>query len=633
MIMDKRREKFLDLLKEKKYDNKDITIAKKALAFIETILKPYKRISGDTFFDHNVRVAEILLESKSAPEIIIAALVHGTIKYVPEKEVLEKFGREILELIKGVEEIKSVKSKNVVIEAEALRKILLTAVKDVRVILIKLADKLDNIENIDELPKKEQLRVCNEVLDVYAPLAYRLGVDKIRTRLEDRAFEVIHPKNHQEIVNFLEESKEERKTNIKKAIKKIGELVKGIKIIKIKGRPKHIYSIYKKVINRKIPLNEQYDLLGIRIITKEVKDCYVVLGLLHEHFEPIEGKLKDYITNPKQNGYQSLHTAVIFDNKKIEIQIRTQQMDEFAEEGFAAHWRYKGLKSDNLFEKRMSWLKGVLDLQKEGKGREFLENIKLDLFIDEIYCYTPKGDVKYFSLGATLLDFAYSVHEEVGNKTIGGRINGKFVTMKTKISKGDVIEVLTSKNQRPRRNWLKFVQSGRAKQKIRKSVKKYQGLPALHYRTFKPLVQVDHDTLVDAPDYESASCIIAKCCRPVPKENIVGIITKRRLISVHSPECKQALKEENRWVGVEWKETFTKKIKMYVEATERSGLLADLLHTIARAHFHVEEAKAKIIGTDRSQCSFVIAPKRIDEIEDLIKRIKKVKSVKKVFFE
>jgi len=341
--------------------------------------------------------------------------------------------------------------------------------KDVRVILVKLANKLDNMRSVHVFQTTEQKRLAQEVLEVYAPLAYRLGVEKIRVRLEDIAFRIINPRKHKEIVKFLEESREDRERNIEQAIESIREVSKGkVIILRIKGRSKHIYSIYKKITKRKVKLNEQYDLLGIRIIVPEIKDCYNILGLLHETFQPIEGKLKDYVSNPKPNFYRSIHTAVKLPNEKIaEIQIRTPEMDEFAEEGLAAHWRYKGVKSDQLFEKKIAWLRGVLDLQKSVENKDFLETVKVDLFGDKIYCYTPKGDVKEMPKNSTLLDFAYLVHEEIGNHAIGGRVNGKFVPIKHELKSGDVVGVLTNKKQRPRRGWIKIVTSAKARQKIR----------------------------------------------------------------------------------------------------------------------------------------------------------------------
>ncbi len=537
---------FFDLCRENNYGEKDIVNFVKVIDFIKSILFSKPRFSGDSYFDHNLRVGYILVGNKADPEIVIVGLLHGVLKYVPEELINEKFGKNLLPLIHELEEIEQLKESRSKLGAAALRKIILTTMKDVRVILVKLANKLDNMRSVHVFQTTEQKRLAQEVLEVYAPLAYRLGVEKIRVRLEDIAFRIINPRKHKEIVKFLEESREDRERNIEQAIESIREVSKGkVIILRIKGRSKHIYSIYKKITKRKVKLNEQYDLLGIRIIVPEIKDCYNILGLLHETFQPIEGKLKDYVSNPKPNFYRSIHTAVKLPNEKIaEIQIRTPEMDEFAEEGLAAHWRYKGVKSDQLFEKKIAWLRGVLDLQKSVENKDFLETVKVDLFGDKIYCYTPKGDVKEMPKNSTLLDFAYLVHEEIGNHAIGGRVNGKFVPIKHELKSGDVVGVLTNKKQRPRRGWIKIVTSAKARQKIRKSLKEFERLPALYFRRIKPDVKEEQGVLTYSEDFPRATCVLAKCCLAIPGDKIIGIITKRKIISVHKKDCRQAIKEE-----------------------------------------------------------------------------------------
>jgi len=629
------KDTFISRSKELKYTEKSIKQLSAAIDFIAEELKNKQRISGDSFFDHNLRVGFILLENKSVPEIVFSGLLHGHLN--PEKlsSVKEQFGPEVYLLIQEVGEMEELKHKSFSLEAEVFRKILLTALKDVRVILIKLANKLDNLRSLDLLPEKERERIAKESLEIYAPLAYRLGVDRIKAELEDLAFKILHPKKYAEIVNYLKESTEEREKDIFEAIGVIKRVVGNkLKIIEISGRPKHIYSIYRKMQNRKIPLHQQYDLQGIRIIVPEIKDCYSLLGLLHEVFEPVEGRLKDYIANPKPNLYQSIHTCIKLSNDKIvEIQMRTLEMDELAEEGIAAHWRYKGLASEQSFEKKISWLRGILDQQKEDGSQEFLDAAKVDVFGDAIYCYTPKGAIKELPIGSTLLDFAYTVHEEIGNQAVGGRVNGKFVSLKHILIQGDVVEILTNKNQRPRRAWIKIVKSVKARQKIRKSLKKIEDLPSLFFRSFKPEVTEEQGLLVESEEFPTAYCVLAKCCNPLPGEKIIGILTKRKIISAHREDCRQAVKEQERWLPVNWKEAFNQKIKFFVNAKERSGLLADLLHTIAQAGFEVKEAKAKLVDLEHAQGSFTIIPRDLEHLKELVRRVNKVRGVTKVFFE
>ena len=501
--------------------------------------------------------------------------------------------------------------------------------------LVKLANKLDNLRSVNLLPRLEQVRIAQEVLDIYAPLAYRLGVDKIKGELEDLAFKTLNSRKYEEISKYLQESQERSEKDVEEAINLIeGVVGDKVKIEGIFGRNKHAYSIYRKIQNKGLRLNQLFDLLGMRIIVPKEKDCYTLLGLLHEKFEPIEGRLKDYIANPKPNLYRSIHTGIKLPNgKTVEVQIRTPEMDEVAEEGIAAHWRYKGITSEKLFEKKIAWLKNVLDMKRDEDGPELLEAAKVDVFGDSIFCYTPKGDVKEMPSGSTVLDFAYLIHEEIGNKTVAGRVNGKFVPLKHEVKQGDVIEIITNKNQRPRRGWIKIVRSGKARQKIRKSLREYETLPSFYFRLFKPLIKEDQGLLVESKEFLKATCILAKCCYPVPGEEIVGILTKRRIISVHKSDCRHALKEEKRWLPVSWKEAFNQKIQFFVKAQERSGLLADLLHTIANAGFEVKEAKAKLIDLDHALCSFLVVPKDLEHLKSLMTRVYKLKGVTKIYFD
>lgn len=623
---------FLSSLETKKYPAADLTLLRSALALAEPILSQRKRLSGETYFLHNLRAGEILSDLHADAEVIAASVLHGSL--TPENTA-EKFGTNVGALLKGLDGLKEIKFKNSRLGAEAIRKIILTSIQDFRVITIKLAHKLDNLQTISVLPAAEQKRIASETIEIYAPLAYRLGLEKLRVKLEDAAFKVLNPRKYNEIQNFLEESREQREKNIEEAITEIRNLAADkVVLIKIKGRPKHIYSIYKKMTERGVPLHEQYDLLGVRALVSTEKDCYTLLGILHEKMEPLEGRLKDYIANPKPNFYRSIHTAVrSASGKMVEVQIRTPEMDEFAEEGLAAHWRYKGMKSDQIFEKKMAWLKEILELQNSTPNNEFLESVKVDLFGDTMYCYTPKGDVKELPKGATLLDFAYAVHEQVGNHAVGGKINGRFVPLKEPLTSGDVIEIMTNKNQQPRRSWIKIVTSAKSRQKIRHALKAVDLLSPLHFRRLAPSIVEEKGILVHSVGHPTASCELAKCCSALPGEDIVGIITKRRIISVHRRDCRLALKEEERFVPVSWKETFNQRIRFRVQAQERSGLLADLLHMIANTGFEVKEAKAKLIDQKLAECSFVVIPRSLEQLKELLTRLNKVRGCKRIYFE
>ncbi|MAG73723.1 hypothetical protein CL620_05365, partial [archaeon] len=413
---------FLEICKENNYSTEQINLFKGALEFARDKLAQRKRLSGNTYYEHTLRVAEILVQNKAEPQIVVVGLLHS----LPKQVDVKRFGEQIIKLLNQVEDLQELKLKHPKLDALALRQIFLTAVRDVRVILVKLASKLDNMRTVNVFSEVEQKRLAGEVLEIYAPLANHLGMDRLKTDLEDVAFKTLNSKKYYQILSFLESSQEQRIKDIAQAIALIKTIAGDkVNIIKIKGRPKHIYSIYKKISRRKVKLHEQYDLLGIRVIVKDIKDCYELLGLLHEKLRSVPGRLKDYIANPKPNFYRSIHTAVLLpDDKRLEIQIRTFEMNEFAETGVAAHWHYKGDKTSESFEKKIAWLRSVLDLQRENK--EFLEEVKVDLFGDKIYCYTPKGDVKELPMEATILDFAFMIHEQVGNRAVGGRVNGKF---------------------------------------------------------------------------------------------------------------------------------------------------------------------------------------------------------------
>jgi len=580
-------------------------------SFLE-ILHQKKRLDGSSFYDHNVKVVKLL---DGYDDLTIKAAWHHGLNDVPEDV------KPFLTKLKSISKIQS-SSK---LGPEELRQILLVTVQDPRVIILKLAIKLQNLRTSNVFDEKEQRRLAQQVLDIYAPLGYRLGAEWLRTQLEDEALNILYPRKYREIQNFLQNTREEREALIHTTITQIKK--RCPQILKIKGRPKHIYSIWKKITSRGVKLDKQYDHLGVRVITKSVDDCYQVLGTVNELFDPVPGRIKDYIAHPKPNGYQSIHTSVLYQGRRLEVQIRTEDMDLYAEEGVAAHWRYKGQGSTAKFERRTAWLKSIMEAQNDS---EQLKDLAVNVFTDELFCYTPKGDVYYFPIGSSILDFSYRVHEQVGNKTIGARVNGKFCTMRTLLKQGDVIEVLTNKQQRPRRHWVKYAFTSKARQKIRKGLKEHENLPPVHWRPPNVRDQLRYASLVESMDYP-AECVLAKCCHPIPGDKVVGIPVKR-LVRVHNVDCRQADKEKNRCVQVNWRSEFTDKLLVVIQATERSGLLADLLHVITRQSFIVESASAKIIGEGHTECSFTIVPKEYELLVKLVNSLRNTANVYKVIF-
>lgn len=629
------KSEFFNLCENRGFSKKEISLFKEAITFSGDKLSGEKRLSGNFALEHNLNIGVILVKAKMPFSVILAGLLYGLQNKVFPSDLEKRFSKDISDLVFGQTQLNIIRSKNKCTGAEVLRKIFLTSLNDPRVIFVKLAAKVDNLRTISFLPVQDQKRICQEVFDIYAPLANRFGLESIKRQLEDEAFKNINPKKYKEISDFLVESKEEREKFVKNFVEQIKDLIKDkVGVIKIKGRDKHLYSIYKKIIDRKVPLDKQKDHFAIRIVVKSVDDCYTALGILHEKFEPVEGALKDYISTPKPNGYKSLHTSVKLSGGKIvEVQIRTLEMDEESEEGVVAHWRYKHLGSDDNFEKKIAWLRSVLDLQNSHDCDDLLKTVKVNLFDDKIYCYTPKGLAVELPQGATVLDFAYQIHQDIGSHSVGGRINGFFAPLDKKLSAGDVVEVVTNKNQRPRRDWLKFVISSKAISKIRQDIKKFDNIPAPKRINILNKESDGYDSLVYSPGFESFKFVLAKCCNPLPEEKIVAVMKLTKVASVHNEECLKIGSVKNNLLPVYWKETFSRPLLIKVHAEERSGVLADILHTIVGGGFFVKEAKGKIVGNNLLECSFLIVPRELNDIVRLINRIRKVRGVKKIFFE
>ncbi|MBT4257686.1 bifunctional (p)ppGpp synthetase/guanosine-3',5'-bis(diphosphate) 3'-pyrophosphohydrolase [archaeon] len=624
------KDKFFDLCKEK-YSKKQLSKFKEAISFIEEVFIDEKRLNGELLIVHNLKVGAILAENHLSSEVILAGLLHGVEEDILITDLKKKFGGSVSELVFGQLQLREIKAKHKDLESELLRKVLFVTLSDPRIIFVKLADKLENLKDVSVFGIREQKRIANESLEIYAPLANRLGLEQIKRNLEDISLKILNNKKYFEIAKFLDATKKERKDFIDLFIQEIRRSLDKKKIVKIKGREKSIYSIYKKITERKIPLDLHRDHFAMRIIVNSEKDCYDVLGILHEKYESMQGLLKDYIANPKSNGYQSLHTILIVDSKKIEVQIRTKRMDEEAEEGSAAHWSYKNMKSDLGFEKKVSWLRSVMELK--GEDRDLLGSIKKSIFGEKVYCYTPKGKAIELPEGSTVLDFAYYVHQEVGNKAVAGRINGSFVPLKKKLKSGDVVVVLTNKLQVPRRHWIKFVVSSRAKTFIKKAIKKRDNIEINKNYVISSKEKLSFDSLVYSRDFNHYEFSLAKCCSPMPVEEIVGVIKSQKRVLVHKTDCNYVSKVKDKIIPVSWKEEFSRPIKIFVEAKERSGVLKDFLNTIIHGGFIVNDATIKGLDEEFVECSFVIVPRKLNEVVKLVKRIKNIRGFRKVRFE
>ena len=431
-------------------------------------------MSGEPYLTHPVAVAAILAQMKLDEASVATGLLHDTVEdtLTTIEDIERYFGTEIATLVDGVTKISKIafQSKEER-QAENFRKMILAMSRDIRVLLVKLADRLHNMRTLSHMPREAQIRISRETMEIYSPLAARLGIFWMRTTLEDLAFEYLEPDRYEYIHKRLEESVEEREEYVNRVIDIITETLRKENINAVtKGRNKEISSIHRKMLSQKLEFEQLHDLTAFRIILDSISECYTVLGLIHALWRPVPGRFKDYLAMPKSNGYQSLHTTVIGpEGHRIEIQIRTHEMDLIAEEGIAAHWSYKEGKAVTQEDARVvNWLRQMMEWQQDlDDPREFLENVRVDLYPDEVYVFTPKGDVKEYPRGSTPLDFAYSIHTEVGNSCIGARVNGKMVSLKYELLTGDTIEIITSAHQKPGKDWLKHVKTGRARTKIR----------------------------------------------------------------------------------------------------------------------------------------------------------------------
>lgn len=599
------------LLEEKQYTAEDIEELEKAFEFAKKLHSGQYRVSEEPYIIHPMEVVKILIGLRADKHTLMAGFLHDILEDTETKpeEIKELFGEDVLNLVQGVTKLGKLQFKSTEErQAENFRRMFIAMASDVRIILLKLADRLHNMRTLNYMTPVKQQKIAQETLDIFAPLANRLGVGKIKAELEDLSLKYLHPDKYYEIAQLVSQKKAEREMTVKLLIDKISKDVKASGInAEITGRAKHYYSIYNKMKRLNVAFHDLYDITAVRVIVDTEKECYEVLGLIHSQFKPIPGRFKDYIAMPKGNMYQSLHTSVIGPRQKpLEVQIRTWEMHEIAEYGIAAHWRYKekgSKKADSASDIKFSWMRKLVEYNKDTKDAEdYVNSVKLDLFSDQVFAFTPGGDVIDLPQGATPIDFAYRIHSDVGHKTIGALINGRIAQLDTKLKNGDIVEIMTSKVAAPRLDWLNFVVTKQASSRIRQWYKKNKRedhieigkanlekeltktvfdeyvkigefdkvakqmnyvsaddlFAALGYgettinkivnKLKKPQKQENPETQAQhRPKKASEKDIIglegllysfARCCSPIPGEPIVGVVTRSKGVTIHRLDCK-----------------------------------------------------------------------------------------------
>ena len=631
--MDDQSELFTDIrnkLIAQKRAPEDIQMIEKAFEFAKKLHQGQYRVSEEPYIIHPVEVVKILLDLKADTHTLMAGFLHDILEDTdtqPE-EIEELFGTDVLNLVQGVTKLGKLQFKSKEErQAENFRRLFIAMASDFRIIFLKLADRLHNMRTLNFMAAAKQQRIAQETLDIFAPLANRLGVGKIKAELEDLSLKYLHPDKYYEIAQLVSQKKAERDSTVQLLIKKIKQDVKkfGIKA-EITGRAKHYYSIYNKMKRLNVQFHDLYDITAVRVIVDTEKECYEVLGLIHSQFKPIPGRFKDYIAMPKGNMYQSLHTSVIGPKQKpLEVQIRTWKMHEVAEYGVAAHWRYKEKgyqKANSDTDKQFSWMRKLVEYNKDTTDAEdYVNSVKLDLFSDQVFAFTPNGDVIDLPVNATPVDFSYRIHSDVGHRTVGALINGRIAQLDTKLKNGDIVEILTSKVQAPKLGWLNFVVTKQASSKIRQWFKKnkredhielgkstlehdltkqvfdeyvksgelekvakqmnYQSaddlFAALGYgettankiinklkkpsKPKEPVIGREHRaSKKDVVGLEGLLYSFARCCSPIPGEPIVGVVTRSKGVTIHRLDCKTLDDiEPERLIDIHWSGNNTDK--------------------------------------------------------------------------
>jgi GTP diphosphokinase / guanosine-3',5'-bis(diphosphate) 3'-diphosphatase len=697
--------------------NADTDLLVRAYAYAGQAHTGQVRKSGAPYFAHPAAVAEVITELRLDAASVCAGLLHDVVEDTPQTlgDIEKQFGAEVAFLVDGVTKLSKINfTSRQDREAENFRKMLVAMARDIRVLLVKLCDRVDNMRTLEYMAPEAQERIARETMEIYAPLANRLGIQRFKSELEDLAFKFLEPDAYKRLEQLVARTQRERDKYIDEMSDQIRKQMAEHGFSgDVAGRPKHLYSVHRKMVQQKVEFEQVHDLMAFRIIVESVADCYGAMGAIHARYTPVPGRIKDYIALPKPNMYQSLHTTVIGpDRERIEIQIRTRDMHRVAEQGIAAHWRYKERLSGGVDPKlvqRFTWLRELMDYQKELKDpAEFIDSIKVDLFQDEVYVFTPKGDVRVFPRGATPIDFAYSIHTEIGHHCSGSRANGSITPLRYKLHNGDVVELITSAQQRPKKEWLEFVATSRAKNKIRAflraeererslklgkellekelhnhgismqrflksdelrrvlehfklltadelyiaigygkiapasltaflSPKNTEGTPVaaaeLKEGRIEHLVRrvTGRDAVsIKISDIDDILVRYARCCNPLPGDEIVGFITRGRGVTVHRRNCAKSFETDpDRRVSISWdsRAKINRTVQLKVVTVNRPGLLAQMGETFNQQGVNISAVNSRAVEDGRSVNIFSFLCADLNQLKLMMRALLKLPGV------
>jgi GTP pyrophosphokinase len=658
-----------------------------------------KRLSGEPYISHPVAVAQILANMQMDSQAITAAILHDVVEDTDTalSQLEEQFGAEVAVLVDGVSKLDQIQfTSKAEAQAESFRKMMLAMIEDIRVILVKLADRLHNMRTMEAMPRRKQARIARETLEIYAPIANRLGINHLKVSLEDLGLRYLYPFRYRVLERALKRSKGSQRQIVRKISERI-ELAmaeEGIKG-KVIGREKHIYSIYRKMAEKKRSLKDIVDVYGFRIILDDVNTCYQMLGVVHNLYKPMPGRFKDYIAIPRLNGYQSLHTT-LFGPKglPLEMQIRTVEMDRVAESGVAAHWQYKAEDKTSSTPQRRGreWLAHLVEIQQSGSSEEFLESVKVDLFPDKIYVFTPKGEIMPLPKGSTTVDFAYAVHTDIGNRCVAAKIDRNLVPLRTQLQNSQTVEIVTSRGAKPNPNWVTFVVTAKARSAIRHYMKNMRssesadlgkrlldrslkdldsslrkvGKVRMHSAldelrlddtvqlfaqiglgerlaplTARFLLGIDEEGSTD----KEASLVIAgtegmvvsyaKCCYPIPGDDVMGYLSAGRGVIIHRNTCGNLInfrKQPEKWINVSWEQDIDRDFssQIQVDTANKTGVLAEVAATIADSDSNIEQVSVLDRQDDCTILTFVLQVKDRTHLARIMRNVRKMKNVIRV---